>query len=433
LTVLIPGSYDACVSLRVPRCSTILAALLLVVTVNGAMPRGPGIEAGVPSFTWPNEFDYASWLVDAALLKLGQATVGAERYLDEHAQSDVVRAYMDLVREVQAAEGQLNTLHADPAVTEAQIEEANTRLAELHDKRDQRAPLAESILQVQISAVFSEQGFTIGGQPLPPLLFHGTPLPWALIASPRDRIAQVANLSLRTDLTLEDHIAIEDKISSELDLSTLVVPVGGIGVYPTMVAQSSHLNWLVEVAAHEWTHNYLTLRPLGVLYFQNQELTTMNETTANIVGKEIGALVIERYYPELVPPPPAPVVEARESAESQAPPEFTAPVFDFRAEMHSTRVGVDALLAEGKIDEAEAYMEEQRLLFWDHGYVIRKLNQAYFAFYGSYADSPVGAAGTDPVGAGVRELRARSATLIEFVQRMAWLTSFADLQSVLNE
>jgi hypothetical protein len=407
--------------------------LLLIAAVSGAVPRGPGIEAGAASFTWPNEFDYASWLVDAALLKLGQATIGAERYLDEHAQSDVVRGYMELVRQVQDAEGQLNVLHADPAVTEAQIDEANARLAELHSLRDQQAPLAESILQAQISTVFAEQGFTLGGQPLPPLLFHGTPLPWALIASPRDRIAQVANLSLRTDLTLEDHIEIEDEISAELDLSTLVVPVGGIGVYPTMVAQSSHLNWLAEVVAHEWTHNYLTIRPLGALYFQNQELTTMNETTANIVGREIGALVIERYYPELVPPPPAPVVESETEARADEPPVFTAPVFDFRAEMHSTRIRVDALLAEGKIDEAEAYMEERRLLFWEHGYVIRKLNQAYFAFYGSYADSPVGAAGADPVGAGVRELRARSASLIEFVQRMAWLTSFADLQNVLNE
>jgi hypothetical protein len=426
-------SYDACVLLRLPRFSSVLAAILLVVSVQGAVPRGPGIEAGAASFTWPNEFDYASWLVDAALLKLGQATIGAERYLDEQAQSDLVRGYMELVRQVQDAEGQLNVLHADPEVTEAQIEEANARLAELHAERDQQAPLAESILQAQISAVFSEQGFTIAGQALPPLLFHGTPLPWALIASPRDRIAQIANLSLRTDLTLEDHIEIEDKISNELDLSTLVVPVGGIGVYPTMVAQSSHLNWLAEVVAHEWTHNYLTVRPLGALYFQNQELTTMNETTANIVGKEIGALVIERYYPELVSPPPAPVVEAEAPADNKPSAEFTAPVFDFRAAMHDTRIRVDALLAEGKIDEAEAYMEAQRLLFWDHGYVIRKLNQAYFAFYGSYADSPVGAAGADPVGAGVREFRARSATLIEFVQRMAWLTSFTDLQNVLNE
>lgn len=409
----------------------LLAVLVLALFVTGAVPHGP--ESGVGAFTWPNEFDYLSWMADAAWLKLGQATIGAERYLAEQDQSDLVRDYMALVQEIQIAEGQLSTLHAnpDPAAVETEIASINVHLDKLYARRAQTAPLAESILQAQISAVFNEQGFAAAGQPLPPLLFHGTPLPWALIASPRDRIAQAANVSLRTELTLEDHIAIEDNISTQMDLSTLVVPVGGIGVYPTMVAQSSHLNWLVEVVAHEWTHNYLTIRPLGALYYQSAELTTMNETTANIVGREIGEVVIARYYPELVPPPPAPQPDASEAV--PAPVEPIAPVFDFRATMHATRVRVDALLAEGKVNEAEAYMEQQRLLFWDNGYIIRKLNQAYFAFYGSYADSPVGAAGEDPVGAGVRELRSRSATLIDFVDRMAWLTSFTDLQNVLAE
>jgi hypothetical protein len=100
--------------------------------------------------------------------------------------------------------------------------------------------------------------------------------------------------------------------------------------------------------------------------------------------------------------------------------------------MHSTRVRVDELLAQGKVGEAEQYMEERRLMFWDHGYVIRKLNQAYFAFYGSYADVPVGPAGEDPVGAAVRELRAQSETLAEFLNRMAGLTSFDGLQELLQ-
>jgi hypothetical protein len=78
-------------------------------------------------------------------------------------------------------------------------------------------------------------------------------------------------------------------------------------------------------------------------------------------------------------------------------------------------------------------METRRQFFWDHGYAIRKLNQAYFAFYGSYADTPTGPAGADPVGAAVRELRARSASLAQFVDRMAGLTSFAELQNLLAQ
>ena len=393
--------------------------------------RGPGPEAGAHAFTWDLEFDYVTWLADASLLKLGQAALGAERYLDEAAQRELVRETMALIQEIQNAEGQLSALHADPDQqrVSAQIAEVNAHLNELYRQRSRLGPLAESILQTQISAVLADQGFTVLGQPLPPLLFHSTPLPWALIASPRDHIAQAANISLRTELTLEEHIALEDEVAKGLNLSTLVVPVGGIGVYPTMVAQSSDLNWLIEVSAHEWAHNYLTLRPLGLLYFQSQDLTTMNETTANIVGKEMSKAVIGHYYPERLPPPPAPV--SAEAPNTASPP--PAPVFDFRAEMHATRVRVDALLAEGEIEEAEAYMEARRLFFWDQGYAIRKLNQAYFAFYGSYADTPIGPAGEDPVGAAVRELRARSASLIDFVNRMAWLTSFEDLQNVLDQ
>ena len=58
--------------------------------------------------------------------------------------------------------------------------------------------------------------------------------------------------------------------------------------------------------------------------------------------------------------------------------------------------------------------KQRRRVFWDQGYHIRKLNQAYFAFYGAYADSPGGgAAGADPVGAAVRALRAHSSSLAE--------------------
>jgi hypothetical protein len=61
------------------------------------------------------------------------------------------------------------------------------------------------------------------------------------------------------------------------------------------------------------------------------------------------------------------------------------------------------------------------------------LNQAYFAFYGSYADTPVGPAGADPVGEAVRRLWAQSSSLQEFIDYMAPLTSFEDLQALLAD
>jgi len=99
--------------------------------------------------------------------------------------------------------------------------------------------------------------------------------------------------------------------------------------------------------------------------------------------------------------------------------------------MRETRLRVDALLAEGKIEEAERYMEARRLVFWEHGYHIRRLNQAYFAFHGAYADEPGGPAGDDPVGEAVRQLWARIASPAEFLRLVSRVRSFEELQGLL--
>jgi hypothetical protein len=158
----------------------------------------------------------------------------------------------------------------------------------------------------------------------------------------------------------------------------------------------------------------------------------MNETTASIAGHEIGALILELFYPELTQvllPQASPISLPLGPID---PDDLRKP-FDFRAEMHTTRVHADELLSEGKIEEAESYMEQRRQLFWDNGYAIRKLNQAYFAFYGAYADVPGGAAGEDPVGPAVRQLRAQSGSLGDFLRRIAQMTSFQQLLEAVSK
>jgi len=83
------------------------------------------------------------------------------------------------------------------------------------------------------------------------------------------------------------------------------------------------------------------------------------------------------------------------------------------------------------VEEAEEYMEQRRVVFVEHGYMIRKLNQAYFAFHGAYADMPGGAVGEDPVGPAVRALREQAGSLALFLRRIAWMNSFTDLQKAL--
>jgi hypothetical protein len=402
----------------------VVGALLLAFS---NYPQGDELQR-IRAFSRPLEFDYVGWTLNALGTKLGQVALGAVDNLSPAEQSQLVLDYLELIAEIDQANRRINEIYSDPDIPNPEIASRLVRqqLQALEARRALLGPVAESILQNQTSEVVSDLGLTIGGQPLPPVLFHSTPLPTALIVSPREVIEQMHNISLEPDIHVDERTILEDRIDQAFDVSSLIVDVGGIGVYPTMITQTSNINFLTEVIAHEWIHNFLSLRPLGLNYFTSPELRTMNETAAALAGIEIGRIVMERHYPELLPPPPPP----EEPAEPGEPP--PPPAFDFRDEMQMTRITTDKLLAEGRIEEAEAYMEERRQMFWEHGYRIRKLNQAYFAFYGAYGDQPGGAAGEDPVGEAVRNLYASSPSLEVFLKRIAWMTSFEELLDYLE-
>jgi hypothetical protein len=75
-------------------------------------------------------------------------------------------------------------------------------------------------------------------------------------------------------------------------------------------------------------------------------------------------------------------------------------------------------------------MEEQRQVFWEQGYRIRKLNQAFFAFYGAYAAEPGGAQGENPIGPMLRDIREHTSTVRDFLETVAPIINFEDLQKV---
>ncbi len=376
------------------------------------------------------EFDYVSWTLETWWRKAAQISLGTHRYLDDNQQSAITSHYFSLISEQRQLRDVINQIYSDPDILDPQNQAGPylNRQWEVKEELKHVGYLYEAVLQQQVSDVIGDRKLGFLLQPLPPVQYHTTTLPYALIVSPRDMIRQDADISLLPELSLDQIVVLEKTVEEKLNVSALVVEIGGVGVYPTMVMETSNLNWLLETVAHEWIHNFLTLRPLGMLYNQTPELRIINETTASIAGKELGSTVIEKFYPELIP---APIVE-KNSAEELPETTPDQPAFDFRAEMREIRVNVDAMLADGKIEEAESYMEERRRVFIENGYNIRRLNQAYFAFHGAYADQPGGAAGEDPVGEAVRNLRAQSNSLAEFVKRIAWVTSYERLQKMLD-
>ncbi len=389
----------------------------------------PAIETSdlVRRYTRNIEFDYVNWTIQALFVKNKSASLGLNRYLSNDDGQKILQEYFHQVQEIEDLRSEISAIYADPTITNPQqaAEARSKQLVQMETENKHLALLSETVLQQQVSAVAAEMGLSIGGQLIPPLLYHVTPLPMALIISPRSVIRQDADISLVADLPLDEVVQLEQQIEQDMNVSALVVDIGGVGIYPTMVLRTTDLAWMIETIAHEWVHNYLTLRPLGMLYDSTPELRSMNETTASLAGKEIALQVYKRFYPQFVP---LETVEEETVSEGEA----AAPQFDFRAEMYETRTTVDRMLQEGKIEEAEQYMEARRQFFWEHGYPIRRLNQAYFAFHGAYADEPGGEAGEDPVGPAVRKLRQQSSSLAEFLNRISWMTSFESLKKEIS-
>jgi hypothetical protein len=405
----------------------ILLTMVVILGASNVSLSDPLERIG--SFTRPIEFDYVSWTLDAFGVKLGQIALDTAGYLPEKDKSSTVLAALNLIQQINQMEAKLNDIYADPNISdpESASVEIRSQISKLREQRAILEPLAEAVLQDQVSEIAAGAGLTFGGQAIPPVLYHTTPPPDALIISPRNVIRQDQDISISPDISVEQMDALENQVDQSLNVSSLVVGIGGIGLYPTMVMETTDINELTEVVAHEWVHNYLTLHPLGFSYMNSPELRTMNETVASIAGKELGRAVVEKYYPEFLPPQDPPAAPTSDQNQTSSPPPF-----DFRAEMHQTRVNVDKLLAEGQIEPAETYMEQRRVFFWENGYPFRKLNQAYFAFYGAYADQPGGAAGQDPVGSAVRLLREKSASLAGFINRMAWMWNVEQLNKAVG-
>jgi hypothetical protein len=400
----------------------------MVAVIGGSTISVQGLQEKTRTFTRPVEFNFLSWTLSAVFSKLGQWSLGTTNYLLEPARTALVKRYLEELTEAERLQRHFEELYGAPGQQdlEEELQEARTELGIMQTKVRRLRPVVETILQEDIGIVLQEMGFDIAGTPFPPVLMQFTPLPSALIVSPRDEIRQDANITLRVGLTIDQKVQLENRVEAEMDVSALVVPIGGMGTYPTMIQQSTALPWITEVIGHEWTHNFLSLNPLGINYNTTPELRTINETVASLLGVELSQRVLSNTYPEYLP-----LDTSDQPAETQPEPP-TENTFDFRAEMRETRLRVDELLTQGEIETAEKYMEARRVFFWEQGYRIRKLNQAYFAFHGAYADQPGGAAGDDPVGSAVRTLWEDIDSPAEFLRTMAGLNSYKALQELLQ-
>ena len=315
---------------------------------------------------------------------------------------------------------QLNQVIGDLRAGEAAAGDGATQ-DELETALDERAALesrVEAILEKRVSEAIRSLDlaealpvFTDYAPVWPPVSAELGEPPHVLAVSPRDRIELVDSDLLAPDLSTHELLRAEELRDNER-FSALVEDTGGVGTYPSNISHRTSYEDLLDVVAHEWTHQYLAFYPLGFNYFDSNDLRTLNETVANVVGREVGQRAAELY--------PVSDIEGGEPAPART--------IDFRSTMRALRLEVDDLLAQGEIERAEQRMEEVRQELAEGGIFIRKINQAYFAFNGSYGDAPQS---SSPIGPKIEDLRGSVTTLYEFLQLVRDVTSERELDAAL--
>ena len=399
---------------------------LVLLVLSPLLLRGDIFNLSpVKELASPYLYDLVEWeaknFLGKWLHKTGRSLPWAS--LSDEVRLEKVREYFSLNSDIRDLQRRLDESIIAGKAGKEEIEDLKDTLSGLTRQRSALRKDVEETLESAISSILGDLGFSSRiGLIFPPVDLRFDTTPKLLVTSPRDRIDRLDNVLLRSSVTLDDREALEDRVFQEQDLSALVTSIGGLATYPAIIPNSTDLRRTLSTMAHEWLHHYFFFRPLGQSYNSGRNMTTLNETAADVAGRELGGLAYARLGFDAGETQP----EEEESAADQEDP--TA--FDFDGEMRKTRLRVDELLAQGKIEEAEAYMEARRLVFVENGFHIRKINQAYFAFNGTYAENP---ASISPIADQLKELRTLLPDVGEFIGVVAGASSYPDFLELLED
>jgi hypothetical protein len=406
------------------RFAFVVVVSLVLLTSRGTLQLSP-IEklasAHLYSLVqWESENFLDKWLYRVRLIFPGNS-------LDEQTKEALVLDYFQLGEREKELERAIQYFRNSFQVNESSYLDAlEAELEEVEKTRGRMRDRVEEIMEGEIDSIINAEGLALGGPGktlgihFPPVDFRLEQSPRILVVSPRDRIEMVNTILLVPDVTVDEMEALEERVLKEEDMSVLVQAVAGVATYPAVISPDSSLRVIFMTAAHEWLHHYLFFRSLGRTYGTNPDMTSLNETLATIFGIEIGQLAYSRFEA---------IGGVYIPAQLSGSPAKMEDEFDFRVEMRTTRLRTEELLREGKIEEAEQYMDERRQFLADNGSYIRKLNQSYFAFHGTYADSP---ASISPIFEQLSTLRKASHSLGDFVRQVAAVSTYDEFLELLE-
>tara|TARA_B100000029_G_scaffold26228_3_gene25933 strand:- start:13446 stop:14657 length:1212 start_codon:yes stop_codon:yes gene_type:complete len=242
----------------------------------------------------------------------------------------------------------------------------------------------------------------------PPVDISLEPPPLILVVSPRNTIQIEKTIFLSPDLLPAKKNSIENEILKKNNKSAYISNLSGLSTYPTLISNEYNSLDILSTTAHEWLHLYWFFKPFGKNIFKSNEMRTLNETAADIAGRELGLQTYMRLNSNSKS-----LIKSNPSNSNRYP--------QFTKHMRETRTEVEKLLLNNQIADAERYMQKR---WWElslAGYNIRKINQAYFALYGIYAES---AGSISPIGKQLREFRDFFGTTGEFIEEIAQISSY---------
>ena len=250
----------------------------------------------------------------------------------------------------------------------------------------------------------------------PPVDISLEPPPLILVISPRTKIEIEKSIFLSPDLLNVKKNFIENEILQKNNKSAYISNLSGLSTYPTLISNEYNSLEIFSTTAHEWLHLYWFFKPFGQNIFKSNEMRTLNETAADLAGRELG---LQTYLK----------LNINTDIPLKSNPNTSNKYPQFTKHMRETRIEVEKMLENNQIEEAEKYMKKRWWKLSLAGYNLRKINQAYFALYGIYAES---AGSTSPIGEQLREFRSLVPSIGDFVKEISKISSYSEFLKELN-
>ena len=176
--------------------------------------------------------------------------------------TEITNQYISLGNQINDLKSQINDTN----------QSLQSQIDNLQKQQNDLTNAVEDIIKRQTVQVLSDIGIY---QPwykyvklkftFPPPEFELETPPHLLVISPRDKIERMKDVLLAENMSLDQITSLEANVD-KLNVSSLVVDLGGVGTNPSLVASDSDFQYIIETCAHEWAHAYLAFTPLGSRY-----------------------------------------------------------------------------------------------------------------------------------------------------------------------